>query len=73
MTVIEILFDGEHSQFAALKDQFTEETAELVEQAMEELIRCNDRMKSLVMGLALKPGSIGLTRCCAAWYVAQHR
>ncbi|WP_148861867.1 hypothetical protein [Marinobacter fonticola] len=51
LTVIEILFDGEHSQFAALKDQFTEETAELVEQAMEELIKCNERMKSLVTGL----------------------
>ncbi len=51
MTVINILFDD--NQLRGLKPNLNERTAEVVEQAMEELIKCNNSMKELVTGLTM--------------------
>lgn len=51
MTVIDILFDD--NQLRAVKKSFNERTLELVEQAMEELVKCNANMKELVTGLTM--------------------
>lgn len=51
MTVINILFDD--NQLRGLKHNFNERTAEVVEQAMEELVKCNANMKELVTGLTM--------------------
>ena len=48
--VIEIMF-GYDSQLESLKPNYTEETVEVVETALEALIKCNDNMKELVVGL----------------------
>ena len=49
MTIINILFDD--NQLRSVKHNFNERTAEVVEQAMEELVKCNASMKELVTGL----------------------
>lgn len=51
MTVINILFDD--NQLRGLKPSLNERTAEVVEQAMEELVKCNNSMKELVTGLTM--------------------
>lgn len=51
MTVINILFKD--NQLQALKHDFNDRTVEVVEKAMEELVKCNARMKELVTGLTL--------------------
>lgn len=51
MTVINILFDD--NQLRGLRRNFNEHTAEVVEKAMEELVKCNARMKELVTGLTM--------------------
>jgi|TARA_R110002072_G_scaffold111564_3_gene239731 urease gamma subunit len=51
MTIINILFDD--NQLRGLKHNFNERTAEVVEQAMEELVKCNASMKELVTGLTM--------------------
>lgn len=49
LTVINILFDD--NQLRRLKSNFNEDTADIVEQAIEELVKCNASMKELVTGL----------------------
>ncbi|SOB77086.1 hypothetical protein SAMN04488490_2848 [Marinobacter sp. LV10R510-11A] len=49
LAVIDILFDD--NQLRRLKSNFNEDTAYIVEQAIEELIKCNASMKELVTGL----------------------
>jgi|SRR5690554_232352 len=48
-TIVDILFND--NQLRSLKYSFSERTVDVVEQAMEELVKCNASMKELVMGL----------------------
>ena len=48
--VIEITF-GHDSQLESLKPNYTEATVEVVESAMDALIKCNENMKELVVNL----------------------
>lgn len=50
-TVISILFDD--NELRTLKHSFNERTLNTVELAMEELVKCNARMKELVTGLTM--------------------
>jgi tagatose-1,6-bisphosphate aldolase len=49
VVVVDILFND--SRLHSLKNSFNENTADVVEQAMEELVKCNTSMKELVAGL----------------------
>lgn len=56
VAVVNILFDD--NQLRSLKHSFNERTVDVVEQAMNELVKCNASMKELLAGL-VSGASIG--------------
>jgi hypothetical protein len=57
VTIVDILFND--NQLRSLKYSFSERTVDVIEQAMEELVKCNASMKELVMGLVSGASVIG--------------
>ncbi len=57
VTIVDILFND--NQLRSLKYSFSERTVDVIEQAMEELVKCNASMKEPVMGLVSGASVIG--------------
>lgn len=51
MDILSVIFRGQHTQFYSVKNNFDSRTLELVEQALSELIKCNNSLKSFVTSL----------------------
>lgn len=51
MDILRIIFRGQHSQFESIKDNFNSDTLHLVEEALTELMECNQSMKELATSL----------------------
>ncbi len=51
MDILRVIFRGQHSRFESVKHGFNNRTVNLVEEALNELIECNQGMKDLVTSL----------------------
>lgn len=51
MDILRVIFRGQHSQFESVKHNFKSDTLNLVEEALTELMECNQSMKELTTSL----------------------
>ena len=62
MDILRVVFRGQHSRFESVKHGFTTDTLRLLEEALLELIECNQAMKELIRSVAG-----GVSRVSKGW------